>query len=242
MQHFKVAAQDDSVSSVLIVDDHPLFSDALASALEGLFPDCTFEKARSLKDALRALDGGFVPDLVMFDLKLPDVQGISGFVTLRARVPDIPILVISSLTSRAVVHALMDEGAAGFVTKDTPVEDLQSVLRDIVQGGKHVPLEYRQDDQPCATGSSADEINHMLAALTPQQKKVVKLICAGKPNKQIAYELQLAEATVKAHITALLRRLGANNRTQAALMIEAANARLAGSVEDEPEARSFLCH
>ncbi|WP_425074685.1 response regulator [Sagittula sp. S175] len=242
MQHFKVAARDDTVSSVLIVDDHPLFSDALASALEGLFPDCVFEKARSLKDALRALDAGFLPDLVMFDLKLPDVQGISGFVTLRARVPDVPILVISSLTSRALVHALMEEGASGFLTKDTPVEDLQQVLTQIVRGRKHVPLEYQQAEQHCATGSSADDINHKLAALTPQQKKVVKLICAGKPNKQIAYELQLAEATVKAHITALLRRLGASNRTQAALMIEAANQHAMGGAEETPEARSFLCH
>ena len=241
MQHFKVAAQDDSISSVLIVDDHPLFSDALASALEGMYPAATFHKARSLKEALKALDDGFAPDLVMFDLKLPDVQGISGFVTLRARVPDIPILVISSLTSQALVHALMDEGASGFLTKDTPVEDLQKVLAQIVRGRKYVPSEYQQTEQPCASGASADDINHKLAALTPQQKKVVKLICAGKPNKQIAYELQLAEATVKAHITALLRRLGAQNRTQAALMIEAANARTPGGA-DEPEAHSFLCH
>lgn len=241
MQHFKVAARDDQVSSVLIVDDHPLFSDALASALEGLYPDATFRKAGSLKDALKALDSGFAPDLVMFDLKLPDVQGISGFVTLRARVPDVPILVISSLTSRALVHALMEEGASGFVTKDTPVEDLQRVLTEVVRGRKHVPLEYAQSAAPLTTEATAEGLNHKLAELTPQQKKVMKLICAGKPNKQIAYELQLAEATVKAHITALLRRLGVNNRTQAALMVEAANAAVA-SAEVDPEARSFLCH
>lgn len=241
MQHFKVAARNESISSVLIVDDHPLYSDALASALEGVFPNCRFEKAKSLKDALKVLDSGFRPDLVMFDLKLPDVQGISGFVTVRARVPDIPILVISSLTSRALVQALMDEGASGFLTKDTPVDELQTVLARIARGRKHVPTEYQQSDAPVADGAQADDINHKLAALTPQQKKVIKLICAGKPNKQIAYELQLAEATVKAHITALLRRLGVNNRTQAALMVEAANKSLAVG-EDEPEAASFLCH
>ncbi|GAA4219697.1 DNA-binding NarL/FixJ family response regulator [Sagittula marina] len=241
MQHFKVAAREDRVSSVLIVDDHPLFSDALESALEGVFTDCRFEKAKSLKEALKVLDSGFLPDLVMFDLKLPDVQGISGFVALRARVPEIPVLVISSLTSRALVHALMDEGASGFVTKDTPVEDLQKVLTQVVRGRKHVPVEFQQSEQYCATEASTDDINHKLAALTPQQKKVIKLICAGKPNKQIAYELQLAEATVKAHITALLRRLGVNNRTQAALMVEQANVRTPG-VQDEPEAHNFLCH
>ncbi|MBP0484695.1 response regulator [Sagittula salina] len=241
MQHFKVVPRADAITSVLIVDDHPLFSDALASALEGMYPDAAVQKARSLKDSLKALDDGFQPDLVMFDLKLPDVQGISGFVTMKARLPDTPILVISSLTSRALVHALMDEGASGFVTKDTPVEDLREVLAQIVRGRKFVPTEYQQNGPQCTPDAAQDDINHKLAALTPQQKKVVKLICAGKPNKQIAYELQLAEATVKAHITALLRRLGAQNRTQAALMIEAANARTPAGM-DEPEAHSFLCH
>ncbi|AUC56099.1 MAG: LuxR C-terminal-related transcriptional regulator [Sagittula sp.] len=242
MQHFKVAARDEGISSVLIVDDHPLFSDALASALEGVFPLCRFEKARSLKHALKVLDDGFSPDLVMFDLKLPDVQGISGFVTMRGRVPDTPVLVISSLTSRALVHALMDEGASGFLTKDTPVEDLQQVLLEIANGRKHVPMEYRQNTVSDAPDAPGSDMNAKLAALTPQQKKVIKLICAGKPNKQIAYELQLAEATVKAHITALLRRLGVNNRTQAALMVEAANKAAAPGIEAEPEARNFLCH
>ncbi len=239
MQHFKVVDSRPSVSTVLIVDDHPLFIDALASALEGVFRGVTVRKAGSLGAALKVLDEGFRPDLVMFDLKLPDVHGISGFVTLRARVPDVPILVISSLTSRAVVTALMQEGSAGFLTKDTPVEELQSVLGEIAKGRKYVPKDYRdegEEEEPLPEGLQGN-----LASLTPQQQKVMKLICAGKPNKQIAYELQLAEATVKAHITALLRRLGVRNRTQAALMIEAARAS-AIATEEEPETRNFLCH
>lgn len=239
MQHFKVVDSGTSVSTVLIVDDHPLFIDALALALEGVFPGVTVRKAGSLGAALKALDEGFAPDLVMFDLKLPDVNGISGFVTLRARVPDVPILVISSLTSRAVVSALMQEGSAGFVTKDTPVEELQGVLTEIARGRKHVPKEYRDEAEEDET--LPEGLHGNLASLTPQQQKVMKLICAGKPNKQIAYELQLAEATVKAHITALLRRLGVRNRTQAALMVEAARAS-AIATEEEPETRNFLCH
>ncbi|MGR3496132.1 LuxR C-terminal-related transcriptional regulator [Citreimonas sp.] len=241
MQHFKVSGPAESISSVLIVDDHPLYSDALAGALKGVFTSCRIEKAGSLGAALKVLDAGFEPDLVMFDLKLPDVAGISGFVSVRARVPDTPILVISSLASRALVGALMQEGCAGFVSKDTPVDELQAVLAEIAKGRKHVPSDYRLGERDEQTDAIPDAAHPKLASLTPQQQKVMKLICAGKPNKQIAYELDLAEATVKAHITALLRRLGVRNRTQAALMVEAARQEILGD-EGEPEARSFLCH
>jgi len=239
MHHCKVAVPDETISSVLIVDDHPLYSGALASALEGVFERCRVEKAGSLGAALATLDDGFAPDLVMFDLKLPDVNGISGFMTMRAKVPDVPILVISSLTSRELVSALMKEGAAGFLPKDTSVQVLQSVLSDVAAGGKYVPIDFLQDTQAKQPDANTDNIHPKLAALTPQQQKVMKLICEGKPNKQIAYELDLAEATVKAHITALLRRLDASNRTQAALLVEAATAQAAEG-SDEPEARSFL--
>lgn len=241
MRHCDGAVPGGSFSSVLIVDDHPLYSDALASALEGVFPDCQVEKAGSLGGAMAALDGGLDPDLVIFDLKLPDVCGISGFVKLRARAPDIPILVISSLTARPLVDTLMQEGAAGFLTKDTPAEVLKPVLGEIAQGRKYVPAAYRHAGGADRESRRAagDAVHPKLAALTPQQQKVMRLICEGKPNKQIAYELSLAEATVKAHITALLRRLGVSNRTQAAMMVESATAEAMGTT-DEPEALSFL--
>ncbi|NIZ09423.1 response regulator transcription factor [Pseudooceanicola sp. HF7] len=240
MQHFEVAVPRETLSSVLIVDDHPLYSDALASALGGVFAECRVEKAGSLSAALKVLEAGFDPDLVMFDLMLPDVNGISGFVTLRAHVPDIPILVISSMTSHVLVASLMKEGAAGFLPKDTSAGDIQTVLGEIAAGRKYVPKDYRQARAEAAPADLLENIHPKLAALTPQQQKVMKLICEGKPNKQIAYELDLAEATVKAHITALLRRLGVSNRTQAALMVEAAHAQ-AMETSEEPEAISFLC-
>lgn len=230
--------QRPQVSSVLIVDDHPLYSDALAGALELVFEDCQFVKAQTLGEAMIALDNGLKPDLVMFDLKLPDVTGISGFIKLRDRVSDTPILVISSLASTELVQALVREGAAGFLPKDSSAQRLRTVLTEIVAGRKYVPKDYLQTKtvQPCE-----DARFSKLAALTPQQQKIMKLICAGKPNKQIAYELSLAEATVKAHITALLRRLGVQNRTQAAVLVEGAGMP-GGPGTDEPEARAFLMH
>lgn len=237
MQHSTIAVSQGGVDDVLIVDDHPLYSDALAGSVERVFPDVQIRKARTLREALETVDRGFAPDLVMFDLKLPDVAGISGFLNLRRRLPDTPILVISSLASVELVHALMDEGAAGFMPKDSSASDLRQVILEVSNGRKHVPADYRKVRSIAA---QAEDISPELAALTPQQKKVMKLICAGKPNKQIAYELDLAEATVKAHITALLRRLGVKNRTQAAVMVEAAMMNAPDHGFAEPEAASFL--
>lgn len=236
MKHEPVSQTGGRMRSVVIVDDHPLYGDALAAALKLVFPECRVATAQSLSQAVALFDRSGTPDLVMFDLKLPDVTGISGFQTLRARIPDTPILVISSLTSPQVVQALMDEGAAGFLPKDASSRVLRNVLFEVSMGRKYVPTEYRAGPRDRSAADPAT-LHPKLAELTPQQSRIMKLICAGKPNKQIAYEMNLAEATVKAHITALLRRLGVQNRTQAAVMVEAAQAEM---VAGDPDARAFL--
>ncbi len=237
MKHENLEQAPGRIRSVVIVDDHPLYSDALSAALRLVFPNCTIEARQTLGDTLSLLDKGFVPDLVMFDLKLPDVNGISGFESLRDRVPDTPILVISSLTSVEIVAALMEKGAAGFLPKDASAQVLKSALFDVSTGRKFVPKSY----QTAAAAPASDEMcrkdQSKISELTPQQARIMKLICAGKPNKQIAYELNLAEATVKAHITALLRRLGVQHRTQAAVLVEAS---MAEAVAGDPESQVFL--
>ncbi|WP_300035490.1 response regulator transcription factor [uncultured Roseobacter sp.] len=231
----QLVAEED-ISSILIVDDHPLYLDALESALTVMFPDCDIQKARSLGEAISVCAGRFDPQLVMFDLKLPDVSGISGFRRLRAELPSARILVISSLASVDLVQSLIGLGASGFVPKDASAKELKGVLAEIVRGHIYVPKDYRTNG--AAPRDNATYASHpVLSELTPQQQRIMKLICTGKPNKQIAYELSLAEATVKAHITALLRRLGVRNRTQAVVLVEGAVARQAAN---EPEALAFL--
>ena len=225
------------ILSVLVIDDHPLYCSALASALAHEFEGCRIETGTSLHDGLAALGRGFDPDLVILDLRLPDVTGISGFMTLRARVPEVPVLVISALTGSEIVQSLLDSGAAGFIAKDAPVDDLRDALAAIGAGRRYLPRDYRptravREDMACV-----QELGRRMLDLTPQQARIMKLICAGKPNKQIAYEMQLAEATVKAHITALLRRLGVQNRTQAALLVESADFAPSTQIAD---ARTFL--
>lgn len=219
-------AQDTApcgVRSVLVIDDHPLYGDALASTLRRAFQDCRVETATTLCDGMEMVGPGFRPDLVMLDLKLPDVTGLSGFLRLRDRMPDTPILVISALTSAELVQALMQEGAAGFLPKEASAQTMQKALCEVSAGRKYLPPEYVRSRRDTSLPPDVHAVSQRIAELTPQQTRIMKLICAGKPNKQIAYELSLAEATVKAHITALLRRLGVQNRTQAAVLVESAN-------------------
>ena len=236
MSFATVPVAEDGVSSILVVDDHPLYLDALESALGLMFPDCDIRKARSLGGSMEVCAGGFDPDLVIFDLKLPDVSGISGFVRLREALPRARIVVISALASVELVQSLIRKGASGFVPKDASARKLKAVLGEIVKGRIYVPEDYRATSTPC-DAEFEDPDHPILSELTPQQQRIMKLICTGKPNKQIAYELSLAEATVKAHITALLRRLGVRNRTQAVVLVKGASPGLSGT---EPEAQAFL--
>ena len=227
------------IRSILVIDDHPLYCDALASTLEHIFEAKTIKTATTLSEGLKLIGARFSPDLVMLDLKLPDVTGISGFLRLKSKIPDVPVLVISALTSVEVIQTLMTAGAAGFIPKDVSAKVLQSALIDVREGRKFLPPGYKQSSREPTHEPTAQQIAQKIADLTPQQSRIMKLICAGKPNKQIAYELSLAEATVKAHITALLRRLGVQNRTQAAVLVESASLEGAAGISDA-DARAFL--
>ncbi|SIO47398.1 two component transcriptional regulator, LuxR family [Rhodovulum sp. ES.010] len=242
MNHDSVEPSANRVRSILVIDDHPLYGDALATALARVFDACEIRTATNLADGLAQLGPGFAPDLVMLDLKLPDVTGLSGFFRVRERIPDVPMLVISALTSPDLVAALMEGGAAGFIAKDADTGELRAALTEVTAGRRYLPPAFRES---CAAGAAparmptVQEVSQRIAELTPQQARIMRLICAGKPNKQIAHELSLAEATVKAHITALLRRLGVQNRTQAAVLVESVNLDMGGAFA-EPDARAFL--
>ena len=243
MKHDPMAGSAGRFRSVMIVDDHPLYGDALGAALRLHFPNCAVLSAGTLHAALSLMEDRGAPDLVLFDLKLPDVDGIGGFRTIRDAAPGTPILVISSLASIPVVRALLDEGAAGFLPKEASCTVLRRALDEIAAGRRFVPDDYAAAPEahgPAEAGGADRAVQARLAELTPQQTRIMRMICAGKPNKQIAYEMSLAEATVKAHITALLRRLGVQNRTQAAVMAEAALGPAGRRPGPETEARAFL--
>ena len=201
---------------VLIVDDHPLFCDALSLTLRARAGLAQVEVAGRLETALQRLDLTPAPDLILFDLNLPDVTGIDGLIRLRAVAVDIPVLVVSSLADDRVIAAALAAGARGFLPKHAPREDFTAALAALAAGGEWLPEGYVAPD------SSPPEALDRLAALTRQQARILQLLCAGRLNKQIAFDLSISEATVKAHVTAILRKLGVQSRTQAVLLARGA--------------------
>lgn len=234
--------KDDAIviRSILVIDDHPLYCDALVATLSERCQAQSVRSANSLAEAVRLLEGGETPDLVLLDLRLPDVTGLSGFLAIKERLPEVPVLVISADSSDETIQMLLEAGAAGFVPKGASQEDFRIALEKIERGSKVVPDGFRPQARPdVADATTVQEIAQRIADLTPQQGRIMGLICAGKPNKQIAYEMSLAEATVKAHITALLRRLGVRNRTQAAVLVNKVGFPSQNKMSDE-DARALL--
>lgn len=210
------ARQD--IRSILVIDDHPLFCEALAMTLQSVLHLSTIRTANSLAAGMEILDTGLEPDAIVLDLNLPDVSGVDGLVRLKSRTPHTPVVVVSALDSNSVVKAVIAGGAAGFIRKDAPREKLVSAFSKIWSGEIYTPEDYTPGDEGSDAEASIEDVVERLASLTPQQTKILELVCEGKLNKQIAYELSIAETTVKAHITAILRKLGVHSRTQAVLV------------------------
>ena len=198
---------------LLIADDHPLFRGALREAVSGLFEKPDIAEAGSFEDVIRQLERGAEIDLILLDLSMPGVRGFSGLMYLRAQYPSVPIIVVSANDDPAVIRRCMDFGASGFIPKTLGVEAMRAAIARVLEGGVWTPpdIELGPSDEPTA-GMIA-----RLALLTPQQVRVLMMLSEGLLNKQIAYELGVSEATIKAHVSAILQKLGVESRTQAVI-------------------------
>lgn len=213
-------AQPRPPRSALIVDDHPLFCDALAMTLQAACGFDRIETADRLEVALAKL-GKIRPDVIALDLNLPDVDGLDGLIRLRAAAGTTPVVIISSLTDARVIASAIKAGATGYVPKHASREEFREAFAAVTAGGTHfppVPLELAS-----AGEAPLDHAIARLGTLTKQQGRILDLICEGKLNKQIAYDLSIAETTVKAHVTAIMRKLGVHSRTQAVLVAREAS-------------------
>ncbi len=199
---------------LVIADDHPLFRGALREAVAGLFEDVDISEAGSFDDVARILERGGEVDLILLDLTMPGVRGFSGLMYLRAQYPSVPIVVVSANDDPAVIRRCMDFGASGFIPKTLGIEAIRGAIARIFEGGIWTP-----PDADLGAGSDAGTAALMarLASLTPQQVRVLMMLSEGLLNKQIAYELGVSEATIKAHVSAILQKLGVESRTQAVI-------------------------
>lgn len=206
-----------TMQSALIVDDHPLFCDALAMTLKAFVGIGRIDTADRIETAIERLGEGPLPDVVVLDLNLPDVHGMEGLVRLRQIAGQVPVVVVSSMADARVIGAAMKAGAAGFVPKHSQREIFRAAFDAIAEGRRYTPETYvpLPDTAPA---TPQEEALKRLSLLTRQQARILQLICEGKLNKQIAWELSIAETTVKAHVTAIMRKLGVFSRTQAVLL------------------------
>lgn len=198
----------------IIVDDHPLFRDALRHSLEGMFEGLSIGEAAGLDDVVEMLNADSDTDLVLLDLYMPGVQGFSGLMYLRAQFPQVPVVIVSANEDVGIIRRSLDFGASGFIPKSQGVEAIRDALRQVLDGQIWTPPDL---DLAAAESGEDAEIAARLATLTPQQVRVLMMLSQGLLNKQIAYELSVSEATVKAHVSAILQKLGVDSRTQAVI-------------------------
>jgi DNA-binding NarL/FixJ family response regulator len=198
----------------VIADDHPLFRGALREAVSGLFADAEIAEAGSFDETSALLDQESDTDLVLLDLSMPGVRGFSGLMYLRAQYPSVPVVVVSANDDPAVIRRCMEFGASGFIPKTLGVEAMRGAIARVLEGGVWTPPDV---DLKAGTDAETADLMARLATLTPQQVRVLMMLSEGLLNKQIAYNLSVSEATVKAHVSAILQKLNVESRTQAVI-------------------------
>jgi DNA-binding NarL/FixJ family response regulator len=197
----------------IVADDHPLFRNALRQTLERHFPGAAIIEAGTLDEVAAAIEASEEPDLVLFDLIMPGSRGFSGLMYLRAQFPAVPVCVVSANEDAATIRHSLALGAAGFVPKSSPPADIRQAVAAILHGDTWIPAGRVLD----GAAPQDDALAARLKSLTPQQLRVLMMLGEGLLNKQIAHELGVSEATVKAHVSAVLQKLGVETRTQAVL-------------------------
>jgi DNA-binding NarL/FixJ family response regulator len=199
---------------LVIADDHPLFRGALREAVSGLLEQVDIAEAGTFDDVVALLDRGGDIDLVLLDLAMPGVRGFSGLMYIRAQFPSTPVIVVSANDDPAAIRRCMEFGASGFIPKTLSVDAMRAAISRILSGGVWTP-----SDVDLSAGSDTETAALMarMATLTPQQVRVLMMLSEGLLNKQIAFQLGVSEATVKAHVSAILQKLGVESRTQAVI-------------------------
>jgi DNA-binding NarL/FixJ family response regulator len=203
--------------TILVADDHPLFRAALRGAVAASCPDAQFVEADSVAALLEVIERHPQAEVLLLDLDMPGAHGFSALAHVRGTRPELPVVVVSATADAHTVAAALAYGAQGFIAKSADAREIGAGVEAVLQGEIVAPPGYRA---PAGPGASPDlDVAARLAELTPQQFRVLSMLLSGLLNKQIAFELDVSEATVKAHVTAVLRKLGVANRTQAVLRV-----------------------
>ena len=204
----------ESSHTIVIADDHPLFRNALLQSINVAIEDAKLLEADCLDSLFGLLKEQQEPDLVLLDLKMPGTNGLSGLMQLRSDYPSLPVVVVSANEEPSVIAQVKAQGAFGFIPKSSDCQALMKAIDQILDGEPYFP------EAASSYQAKHAELSERITALTPQQYKVLTMLSDGLLNKQIAYDLNVSEATIKAHMTAIFRKLGVKNRTQAVILLQ----------------------
>lgn len=206
---------------ILLADDHPLFREAIINVIQNSFPGCETLETEDLESALEIAQQEDDLDLILLDLNMPGMNGLNGLITLRNDMPTVPVVIVSAEEDKQIVLQAITYGAVGFITKSSPRDQMTDALKQILAGNVYLPSDIIRSSQPDNRRSQRKDENQippeLLSSLTRRQLLVLERMSKGESNKQIAYNLNIAETTVKAHVSAILRKLGVHNRIQAVL-------------------------
>ncbi|UFH50836.1 response regulator [Pseudomonas sp. KNUC1026] len=208
--------------NILIADDHPLFRDAIHSVLASSFEHCQVSQTCDLPETLARARADETLDLILLDLNMPGMHGLGGLVNLRNEAPTVPVVIVSAEQDKHVVLQAITCGAVGFISKSAPRQQITAALGQVLDGNVYLPPEIIRSGASASAGQPAGASTNgvpaeLLRALTRKQLQVLERMARGESNKMIAYHLAIAETTVKAHVSAILRKLGVHNRVQAIL-------------------------
>jgi len=200
---------------IIIADDHPLFRQALLGTLRLKLTQTQWLEAQTIAELEQQLRDNNDSDLLLLDLHIPGAHGFNTLIHVRNHFPQIPVVVVSAHEDHETIHKSMGYGASGFIPKSTPVEDIYNAIQQVLLGNIWTPEAYSES----APMQDNNDIAERVASLTQQQYRILMMFAQGMLNKQIAYDLNVSEATIKAHATAIFRKLDVRNRTQAVIVI-----------------------
>ena len=214
MDAVNLPAMTPATMRLVIADDHPLFRGALRQAVAGVLAQASIDETGSFEGLTALLESDGDVDLILLDLSMPGISGFSGLIYLRAQYPAIPVVIVSASDDVGTIRSSLDFGASGFIPKRFGVETLRDAILKVVGGDVWIPADI---DLAAAADPELTKLRDRLVTLTPQQVRVLMMLSEGLLNKQIAYELSVSEATIKAHVSAILQKLGVESRTQAVI-------------------------
>ncbi|MDJ0701366.1 MAG: response regulator transcription factor [Woeseiaceae bacterium] len=205
-------------STFIVADDHPLFREALIHAIGNCVADATIVEADSLDTLQAVVEANPDADLLFLDLNMPGVSGFSALAYIRSNHESLPTVIVSAMDDQAVIRRSIQHGASGFIPKSSPINVIEDGIKAVLDGEVWLPDGVDVEDDRLDSGEAG--IAAAVSTLTPHQFRVLMMLGEGLLNKQIAYQLGVSEATIKAHVTAILRKMNVNNRTQAVLAVQ----------------------